>query len=190
MTSHTTKSIFHLGLAALQVLGSMVAIAPFQLAQARTVGSCSEAQGYERYHLQCDQIVVTGTAGLDPTVPFMSWLWIDDQWQWSYTTVANKLAEKFTEDVRCYAGNASRSTSCDDADPLWGIANNMYRASAVANPVKRGGEFTVTWADGGSTTYRVVGGATSGLPLSSVVISHTKGDCVVKPAPNGCKASA
>jgi hypothetical protein len=62
----------------------------------------------------------------------------------------------------------------------------MYNvAIAAGNSVKPGGTYTVTWADGGTSSYRVITNSpgVGSAKLDPMATQETFGDGTVKPGP-------
>jgi hypothetical protein len=84
------------------------------------------------------------------------------------------------KDVRCYSGPGSDTVSTADPTAKWGIATRMQNAARAAGSGGRAGSlFTVTWADGGSSTYLVTG-AIGDAALNMTAVKETVGDGVPK----------
>jgi hypothetical protein len=87
-----------------------------------------------------------------------------------------------TKDVRCWKG-AQSTTSQAIGEYRHGIAMSMYRALVAAGRSQQVGSwFTVTWADGGSTSYQVAQNGAGAL-LAWGNERETPGDGVVRSGP-------
>lgn len=86
------------------------------------------------------------------------------------------------KDVRCWTNNSS-ITSQDSSEYRHGIAMSMYRVHVAAGRTQHVGSwFTVTWADGGTTSYQVVQNGAGAL-LGWGNERENPGDGVVKAGP-------
>lgn len=91
------------------------------------------------------------------------------------------VVKQFVTDVRCYQGPGSTTTSTADAEAKHGVAVWVFHNARLTGAT-RGSRLTVTWADGGSTTYLVVGGV--GTPsISPMAVAETPGSGVVEAGP-------
>lgn len=94
-----------------------------------------------------------------------------------------RLANHVTKDVRCYEGAGNVTTSLADPTARWGIASHMASAARASGALRGPGSvFTVTWADGGSTSYRVIGGF-GGAALATVETRHNPSDGLLRSGP-------
>lgn len=87
-----------------------------------------------------------------------------------------------TSDIRCFSSGQS-TTSRAEGEVRHGLAIQMYRVRVGANRAQRvGTRFSVTWADGGSTSYIVTANGPGAL-LGWGTEIETPGDGVAKDGP-------
>lgn len=98
------------------------------------------------------------------------------------TLAMGRVVNSLVRDVRCYGGSARTLTSRDDADSKLAAAQGMARVANGARILGGPGSlFTVTWADGGSTTYMVQSNGPTTVPLAPIPVREAPADGVPKP---------
>jgi hypothetical protein len=94
------------------------------------------------------------------------------------------VTKQLLRDVRCSANSADRDVKSNaDGSIKWGTATKMYHvARGLRQGLAAGQVWTVTWADGGTSSY-VVTGSQGDSALSFTPVSETAGDGVAKDGP-------
>jgi hypothetical protein len=94
------------------------------------------------------------------------------------------VTKQLLRDVRCSSNSADRDlTSKAEGTSKWATATKMYNvAKGLRQGLAAGQIWTVTWADGGTTSY-VVTGAFGDAALGYEPVSESEGDGVVKAGP-------
>lgn len=92
------------------------------------------------------------------------------------------LKEPFLTDIRCALGNVT--TTSKNKEDKEAAARLMYQQNLSGGAgVAPGGTYTVTWADGGTSTYQVLNnspGASNNHFLANAPVRETFGDGIAK----------